>query len=294
MFEDALDHELEADIFSHCYNVGRMDPTLMPDRSLKRPCPEHRLRQMSAGHPAQRQMGAGLGMYGNPMHQPPDTLRLMSRVILQQEETIARLRQEKCFVLFMKNEQEGIVQALLQVSREWNKKKEEGGAVLRSPLRTLLMQSMLQELQNRMQKEVATEEGKAVLLKRGWLTSENSWVYLKWDRQAKQLIQDPDRPALQHAEAIRLLTWVMKALQGDIIQRFGSSGLHKSETALKAVSTFHLEVAMRGPTALEMYEAFSTLTANSAMHLIGVSLKKDRMPQSALAKQLATITYRRR
>ena len=272
MFEDALDHELEADIFSHCYNVGRMDPTLMPDRSLKRPRPEHRLRQMSAGHPAQRQMGAGLGMYGNPMH----------------------LRQEKCFVLFMKNEQEGIVQALLQVSREWNKKKEEGGAVLRSPLRTLLMQSMLQELQNRTQKEVATEEGKAVLLKRGWLTSENSWVYLKWDRQAKQLIQDPDRPALQHAEAIRLLTWMMKALQGDIIQRFGSSGLHKSETAVRAVSTFHLEVAMRGPTALEMYEAFSTLTANSAMHLIGVSLKKDRMPQSALAKQLATLTYRRR
>ena len=38
---------------------------------------------------------------------------MMSRVILKQEETIARLRQEKCFVLFMKNEQEGVVKALI-------------------------------------------------------------------------------------------------------------------------------------------------------------------------------------
>ena len=105
MFEDALDHELEADIFSHCYNVGRMDPTLMPDRSLKRPRPEHRLRQMSAGHPAQRQMGAGLGMYGNPMH----------------------LRQEKCFVLFMKNEQEGIVQAFFRSAGSGTRKRRKEG-----------------------------------------------------------------------------------------------------------------------------------------------------------------------
>ena len=87
---------------------------------------------------------------------------------------------------------------------------------------------------------------------------------------------------------------MMKELKGDIIQRFGSSGLHKSETTTNAVSTFHLEVATRGPTALEMYEAFSTFAANSVMHLIGVSLKKDRLPQSALAKQLANITHRRR
>ena len=66
----------------------------------------------------------------------------------------------------------------------------------------------------------------------------------------------------------------MKELKGDIIQRFGSSGLHKSETTTNAVSTFHLEVATRGPTALEMYEAFSTFAANSVMHLIGVHSRK--------------------
>ena len=134
---------------------------------------------------------------------------------------------------------------------------------------------------------------KAVLIKRGWLTSDNSWAYLRWDRNARQLIQDPERQALQHTEAVRLLTWMMTELKGDIIQHFGSSGLRKSEANMNAVSTFHLEVAMRGPVALEMYEAFSIFAANSVMHLIGVSLKKDRLPQSALAKELANLTYRR-
>ena len=161
MFDEVLDHELEADIFTHCYNMGRPEAALLADRSLKRPRPEQQLRQLATGHHVPRPMSLGLGMYRQPMTQQQDAIRLMmSRVILQQEETIARLRQEKCFVLFMKNEQEGVVKALTQVSREWHKKKDEGVVTLRSPLRTLLTQSTLQELQNRMQKEVATEEGK--------------------------------------------------------------------------------------------------------------------------------------
>ena len=103
----------------------------------------------------------------------PEHLRLMSRVILQQEEVIAHLRQEKCFVMFMKHEQEGILRPLMMVAKEWNDKKNKSPELLDSPLRTLMLQSMLQELLNRVQKEAATEEGRATLMKRGWLTAEH-------------------------------------------------------------------------------------------------------------------------
>ncbi|CAE7713286.1 unnamed protein product [Symbiodinium sp. CCMP2456] len=191
--------------------------------------------------------------------QGTDPLRLMSRIILQQEGT------------------------------------GTDATPPATPLRTLLMQSMLQELQKRMQREIATEATKAALLQKGWIDKDGNWVYLRWDRSTKQLIQDPGRSPLQHSEAIRLLSWMMKELHGDIIQRFSSTpGLQKVETMVVPASTFHLEVALRGQTSLEMYEAFSTFSASAATHLIGVSIKKDNLHQSKLAKQLADITYPRR
>ena len=111
---------------------------------------------------------------------PPerDPVRLISRILLQQEEAICHLRHEKCFVMFMKHDQEGILRQLMMVAKEWNDKKAKTPEQLESPLRTLLLQSMLQELLNRVQKESSTEEGRARLVQKGWLTPEHHWAYL--------------------------------------------------------------------------------------------------------------------
>lgn len=293
-----MDPEIDASIFAHCYNIGppQQAMTAMTNRAQKRQRPEHQLRQMPMGmrmHPQLPQVGMGMATYSQ--QQNGDPMRLMGRLLLQQEETIARLRKDKCFVLFLKHEQEGVLRPLMQVSKEWHLKQAEATTAPTTPLRTLLMQSMLQELQKRMQKEMATETTQAALLKKGWINSEGNWVYLRWDRTTKQLIQDPNRPALQHTEAIRLLSWMMKELHGDIIQRFSSTpGLQKVEAMTVPASTFHLEVSLRGQTSLEMYEAFSTFSANAATHLVGVSIKKDNLHQTKLAKQLADIVYPKR
>ena len=281
-------------MFAHCYNVGPPPSQVLQDRANKRPRPEQHLNMQRQGF-APRAPGR------MPMYRPatsilmePEHLRLMSRVILQQEEVIAHLRQEKCFVMFMKHEQEGILRPLMMVAKEWNDKKNKSPELLDSPLRTLMLQSMLQELLNRVQKEAATEEGRATLMKRGWLTAEHHWPYLRWDRKAKQLVQDP-RPPLQHSELTRLLTWMLKELKGEIIQTFKSTmPLHKVDTQLVPTTTFKLEISLRGQTALEMHEAFNKLAASAATLLIGVSIKRDTLPQTPAARQLADLTYRRR
>ena len=62
-----------------------------------------------------------------------DPIRVMSRVILQQEETIARLRQEKCFVLFIPSDQDGILKSLVAVAKCWNEQNAAGNQKFRSP-----------------------------------------------------------------------------------------------------------------------------------------------------------------
>ncbi|CAE7773628.1 pol [Symbiodinium sp. CCMP2592] len=292
LFKPADLGPLESDIFAHCYNVGPA-PSMIPSRAQKRPRPEHSFQnRYSAFPPRGGGMPPPMPMYHAPQERDP--LRLMSRIILQQEETICHLRNEKCFVLFLKHEQEGILKQLMAVSKEWNEKKEKTPDQLNSPLRTLLLQSMLQELLNRVQKETATQEGRATLVSRGWLTQDHHWAYLRWDRQAKQLTQDT-RPPFQHADLVRLITWMLKELQGDIIQTFKSMPpFHKLDMQTVKSTTFKLEISLRGQTSLEMHEAFAKLAACSVTHLIGVSIKRDSLAQSPLARQLADLTYRRR
>ncbi|CAE7260390.1 Pol [Symbiodinium sp. CCMP2592] len=270
LFEQELG-PLESDIFAHCYNVGPV-PSMMSHRATKRQRPEqHPFQNRFSSFPPR---GGGPPQQMQQMYQVPqerDPIRLMSRIILQQEETICHLRNEKCFIMFLRHDQEGILQQLMAVSKEWNEKKEKTPDQLTSPLRTLLLQSMLQELLNRAQKEVATPEGRA-----------------------KQLTQD-NRPPIQHADLVRLLTWMLKELRGDIIQTFKSMpSLQKINTQTVQSSTFKLEISLRGQTSLEMHEAFAKLAACSVTHLVGISLKRDSLPQSHLARQLADITFRRR
>ena len=293
MFEDMMEGagELEASIFAHCFDEGAMQ-RYMPARAPKRARPEQQFRGMGAGN-----RFAPVNMYGAPpqQQQAQDPLRLMCRVILQQEETIAHLRHEKCFVMFMKHEQEGILKPLMMVAKEWNEKRSQTPEKLTSPLRTLLLQSMLQELLQRVQKEAATEDGRTALQKKGWLTKENHWPYLAWDSKTKQLVLNQARQRVPHTEIVRLLTWMLREMKGDIIQTFKSRpSLHKMNLQIAPTSTFHLEIALRGQTSLEMHEAFMKLTSNAVTQLIGTAIKRDSLPQTALAKQLADLTFRRR
>ncbi|CAE7758543.1 Pol, partial [Symbiodinium necroappetens] len=128
MYEEEMDPEIDASIFAHCYNIGppQQAMTAMTNRAQKRQRPEHQLRQMPMGmrmHPQLPQAGMGMATYSQ--QQNGDPMRLMGRLLLQQEETIARLRKDKCFVLFLKHEQEGVLRPLMQVSKEWHLKQAE-------------------------------------------------------------------------------------------------------------------------------------------------------------------------
>ena len=284
----------EAEVFANCWSHS--DLLLPPDhRSQKRPRPEYPPRWPN---PRQRQQPFR-PPYGNHFEQPPrqpqqDPLRLLTRVVLQQEEVISRLRQDKVFMLFMKQTEEGTLGSLMRVAKEWHRQKSQETSVVRSPLRTVLMSSMIKELLNLAQQAVATEENKARMLKAEWLTTSSEWTYKTWNHTERRLKLDAQRTPLQHDEAVRILNYLLEHLNGDAVQRFGSTvQLPKLEQQGAQMATFALEISLRGPTAQEMYDHLSRLCGNSLMSLIGVSMKKDTLPRSQLAKTLANQFYQK-
>ena len=280
----------EAEVFANCWSHSDLH-----HRSQKRPRPEYPPRWPN---PRQRQQPFR-PPYGNHFEQPPrqpqqDPLRLLTRVVLQQEEVISRLRQDKVFMLFMKQTEEGTLGSLMRVAKEWHKQKSQETSVVRSPLRTVLMSSMIKELLNLAQQAVATEENKARMLKAEWLTTSSEWTYKTWNHTERRLKLDAQRTPLQHDEAVRILNYLLEHLNGDAVQRFGSTvQLPKLEQQGAQMATFALEISLRGPTAQEMYDHLSRLCGNSLMSLIGVSMKKDTLPRSQLAKTLANQFYQK-
>ena len=70
--------------------------------------------------------------------------------------------------------------------------------------------------------------------------------------------------------------------------------LPKLEQQGANIATFAPEVSLRGKEAAELYHSFERLCGSAIMNLIGVSMKKDTLPQTPAAKQLANLFYQRR
>ena len=295
----------EAAIFANCwseppeYLLSPNASPLSPDnRSQKRPRPNQQPPRWPGRHLPSYQ-----GPRGNPFgsnsydpRPPPsqDPVRLLTQVVLQQEQTISRLRHEKAFVLFMRQGEDGTLGALVRVAREWNNKKSQENPTVRSPLRTVLLSSMAGELLKLAQQAVATEENKQKMIKAEWLTANSEWNYRTWNHAERRLVVDTARPPLQHAEIVRILNHLLEHLTGEAIQRFNSTvTLPKLEQQGANIATFALEVSLRGQAAAELYTNFERLCGNSVMSLIGVSMKKDTLPQTPAAKRLANLFYQR-
>ena len=132
----------------------------------------------------------------------------------------------------------------------------------------------------------ATQEGRAPLIKAGWL-AEDGWVYQRWNRKERKLVVDQDRQPMSHDNAVRTLNALKQGLTGDVIQRFkATQGLEEIEASGQQSATFLLQVSLRGTTAAEVHEGLLSLAQNAMTHLVGISIKRQSPARSQLANHL--------
>eukprot|EP00439_Symbiodinium_sp_Y106_P047170 s551_g6.t1 len=120
---------------------------------------------------------------------PENHIRLLSKIVLKQEEQLALLRKDTQFVLFMRQDDKSILPALMLAAKEWKTRQETTeGQTPPSSQRTVLLSCLLRELLARVQRIVATEQGRESLKKADWLRNDTAWTYLRWAPKQKRLV----------------------------------------------------------------------------------------------------------
>jgi len=183
---------------------------------------------------------------------------------------------------------------LMEVSKANKEKTAAGSTEVRSPLRTLLLNCLLKELLQRTQKVAATAEGRSSLQQAQWMNSGGHWNYMRWNSQQRCLVPDTRREPLTHENAVRTITELQAQMSGEIIHRFQSTqSLFRIEEEGHQQATFSLVISLRHPAAADVHSSFGILQGNALASLVGMSMKKDDLPQQHLAKLLNQEVYRR-
>ncbi|CAE7409505.1 unnamed protein product [Symbiodinium sp. CCMP2592] len=283
----------EAEIFAHCHpsllSFHSQAETPTKDQPSKRPRQEDST-QKPGNQVLQKQQG------NRPTGNLMESLKLLARLLVQHEDQLAALRMDKGFVLFARQDQFSLIPAMYAISKEWNHTRETEPEKLQSPLRTLLLACLIRELMQRIQKMVATTEGMDKLKAASWMTAGGEWCFMKFCHRTKKLIPNPAQSAMAHDEVIRLLTFLLTAMQGEIIHKFCSTRPLKQlegSADQKPQAVFLLEISLRGEKAGEVHEAFSRLANLSVWQLIGVSMKRESLQRSNAAKKVAQLLGQR-
>ncbi|CAE7369550.1 unnamed protein product, partial [Symbiodinium microadriaticum] len=303
-FADALimnQAQIEADIFRHCMPFGQALATSGDQQDTQQNPPlGTNKRQRPLWPPQRRQQRMTPTQFPATYQAAPasslqdPTVQIMGKLLLKHESFLSNLRKDMGYVMFFKQDQHSILPALMAVAKANREKAEAGSTEVQSPLRTLLLNCLLKELIQRAQKVSATEEGRASLQQAKWLNSEGQWNYLRWDSKQRCLVPDTRRAPLLHENAIRTLDELQSHMSGEIIHRFQSTqGLQRIEEEGHQQATFSLIISLRHPSADDVHSGFGVLSGNALTSLVGMSMKKDDLPQQHLAKLLGQEIYRR-
>ncbi|OLQ14011.1 hypothetical protein AK812_SmicGene1903 [Symbiodinium microadriaticum] len=303
-FADALimnQAQIEADIFRHCMPFGQAIATSGDQQDTQQNPPlGTNKRQRPLWPPQRRQQRMTPTQFPATYQAAPasslqdPTVQIMGKLLLKHESFLSNLRKDMGYVMFFKQDQHSILPALMAVAKANREKAEAGSTEVQSPLRTLLLNCLLKELIQRAQKVSATEEGRASLQQAKWLNSEGQWNYLRWESKQRCLVPDTRRAPLLHENAIRTLNELQSHMSGEIIHRFQSTqGLQRIEEEGHQQATFSLIISLRHPSADDVHSGFGVLSGNALTSLVGMSMKKDDLPQQHLAKLLGQEIYRR-
>ncbi|CAE7594421.1 Pol [Symbiodinium necroappetens] len=204
-----------------------------------------------------------------------DSIQTMARMLMRQEEIIAELRMDKTLMLYFREDDVSVLPGLYQVAKEWGKQQEEGTSQTTSPIRTLLLACLIQQLRDRVHYMTAGPEGITKL-------------------QAKKLVQHPEAGVMSNQDLLAKLDFLLANLKGEVIHKFHSTKrLQALEDEQATTAAFFLSVSLRGTVATQVHETFVQLIGVSALQLVGLSMKRATLRRPQLAQQVARIAYGR-
>ena len=99
------------------------------------------------------------------------------------------------------------------MATEWSRLRKDEPAKITSPLRVVLLQAVLMEMETRA--KLALQKEKQAVVEMKWLTEMDGWTYMQWNAQKGQLELLEDQPPLPHETLLESLTELRKLVTSD-------------------------------------------------------------------------------
>ena len=228
----------------------------------------------------------------NQEEQGPKSLRklvnLVAQLSLRQEDQLAIWRQDHSYVIFLRTDPKiTVVPKLHQIGVKWQEKRSAAPASPDLPLRVVLLNCLLNALTTRVeelqQNPLKLKEAQDLML----ATEDGSLNYMSYDVSSqKHQVEKTQSPIPLQSMVGHLRTLQELALTPRLIGRFHATR-KLSENMQGDTLPFLLEVSARGTAAQKAYALFDTLCHQGAWHLVGGSLRHERIQRTPLAQAVA-------
>ena len=155
-------------------------------------------------------------------------------------------RSDRAFVLHMANQTPGIIAPLLKVTKRWQEMREATPDQVRLPLRCLVMDCILMEMEARLAELQNTPAAMTAVRNQGRLNAENQWIMEKWSPALQRLVKDEQRTPMDFDRTVELLAKLRAGFQepATLLRCHATRAI--TENMTKPTTVFLIEVSLRG------------------------------------------------
>ncbi|CAE7684086.1 unnamed protein product [Symbiodinium sp. CCMP2592] len=192
--------------------------------------------------------------YKDDRTQDPYQLHMwnLTKLVLQQEQTLASLRQDVTLYLFVKTGQGSIVSLLHQTAEKWRQAKD------------------------------TSEMEKAKKL--NWVDERGHWRVLKWDLQRQELQVDESKITVSTEDLLKQTVEMRKGVTEEALHRFRSYKKMTDQPVTEWMQ-FRMEISLR-PLGDPVWNTLQTWVGQAAWHLLGCRLRRERPQYNGLVEQV--------
>jgi hypothetical protein len=212
-------------------------------------------------------------------------LEMMARLLLRVDRDLQVLQRETTFIFYFScNEETGVLPLLLQAADKWHKEMQEGASSSKTPLRQVLLQTVIQTLATRVTKLMEAQEDSQLLqvARKSQILLENKTVpFMEWNGHEKRL-QVSSKTPVSLTKMSQHCTELMDSFSNaNLIMKFHS--LPTKQGSL--VTPWRLQMSCREDRT---YELLAHLAQSQIWTLLAASLKLHNQHQSSLATNIET------
>jgi len=214
-----------------------------------------------------------------------EQLFLLQRLALRQEDLLAAVRPEMCFVMFTRIDVgASIVPSIYTAQAAWRELKANEPEKLNAPMRVDLLRCIFKELKARMTALMNDESQQKHLVQMEWLMAEPvSWCFLRWDANAGKHRKDESKSPMPFERVMAIIEAVLVLVQkNEVVTRFHPSRPVEAEMKGKSMA-FTIQLAMMNDDARTLRQHLNDLSGLAATQLLAMSMRPERPGRSALA-----------